>query len=89
MHKYAHLETDGVYLIREKAGGEVSLVDVMMETEHCVFLLCHADAEHTFWKKKSDVIAEIIEQMDEEQITTYENLFGDEDLSSSWFESEN
>lgn len=87
MNQYAHLETDGVYLIREKESDEIALVQVMMETERCIFLLCHGDVEKTYWKKKTDSIYEIIEQLTEDQVTQYENLWTDTDWSStSWFE---
>ena len=35
----------------------------------------HDDDESTFWRKKSDVLFEIVDELTEEQAEEYENLF--------------
>ncbi len=91
MHSYAELQSDGVYLIKEKENGDIALVQVMMETNYCIFLLCHGDVEKTYWKKKSDALHEVIEQLSEDKVTEYEELWEDDDElgGSKWYDNDN
>jgi DNA-directed RNA polymerase delta subunit len=79
MATYANLELDHFYLIRETEGGEITLVQVVLETAKS-FLLLHIDEiETTAWKKKDDFVFEIVEELPQEQVAEYEDLFEDDD----------
>jgi hypothetical protein len=79
MATYTNLSIDSYYLIREEEGGEITLVQPVMETNQCLLILQIDEIETTVWKKKDDTVFEIIEQLTEEQVAEYENLFEDED----------
>jgi len=89
MATYNELEQDGYYLIREKEGADIILVQPLMQTAQC-WLLTHIDEiEMTIWKKKDDIIFEIIEQLTDEQVFAYQQLFdGEEDDYSTWEDEE-
>ena len=80
MATYNDLQTDQYYLLQESETGPLSLVYVLMETEKAVFLELENGSETQVWKKKSDIIAEIVEELTEEQADEYESImFEDED----------
>ena len=79
MSTYASLRLNGFYLVREKEAEEIVLVQPIMETASCYLLLHHDDEETTFWRKKADQLAEIIEELTDEQLAEYENLFDDDE----------
>ena len=79
MPTYANLEVNGFYLVRETEEDEIILIQPVMETNECFLLLQYNDYETIFWRKKDDVLTEIIEELTDEQVEEYENLFEDED----------
>lgn len=81
MNTYSTLEMDEFYLIREKENSEIILVQTLMETEQCIFLLERGDNERSYWKKKTDVLFEILQQLTEEQIDEYEELWDNEETT--------
>ena len=83
MATYSNLELDHYYLIKETEDTDITLVQPVMETGEC-FLILHLDEiETTVWKKKDDDIAEIIEELSEEQVAEFESLFED-DEDDNW-----
>jgi hypothetical protein len=80
MTNYASLLLNKAYLIIENEGEEISLVQILMETSNCVLIEIHDDEETTFWKKKSDPIFELVEQLTDEQVAAYHELFEEEDF---------
>jgi len=79
MATYTNLSLDAYYLIRENEGGDITLVQPVMETGQCLLMLHIDEIETTVWKKKEDKLYEIIEELTEEQVAEYESVFGDED----------
>ncbi len=79
MAAYKNLELDHYYLIREEEGGEIALVQPVMETEKCFLILDIDEIETTHWKKKEDAIFEIVEELTEEQVEEYEAIFDEDD----------
>lgn len=79
MANYTDLLLDHYYLIREKEGGEITLIQVVLETAKSLLLLEIDEVESTFWKKKDDFVFEIVEELTPEQVAEYEDLFEDED----------
>ena len=50
-----------------------------MQTNSCVLVWEYKDpADGTFWKKKNDFIAEILEELTEEQLDDYESTLYDD-----------
>ncbi len=79
MPVFNDLSIEKKYLINEYDGDNVLLVEPIMKTESCVLILIHEDVESIVWKKLSDNIFEIIEELSEEKVEEYELLFEEDD----------
>ena len=79
MGVYAELQLNRFYLIKESEDDEITLIQPVMETNECYLVVGHDDYENTFWRKKDDEIFEIVDELTDEQVEEYENLFEEED----------
>jgi hypothetical protein len=79
MPVFNDLSIEKKYLINEYDGDNVLLVEPIMKTESCVLILIHEDVESIVWKKLSDNIFEIIEELSEEKVEEYELLFEEDE----------
>jgi hypothetical protein len=79
MATYANLELDHYYLIKETESEDITLVQPVLETVKTFLILQIDEVETTVWKKKDDVIFEVIEELTPDQVAEYEDLFEDED----------
>lgn len=85
MSTYATLQLNHFYLVIEKEGDDIALVQPRMETNDCVLITHHEDGEeYDFWRKKNDALFELIEELTDEQLAEYENLFDTEEGYSDW-----
>jgi hypothetical protein len=80
MTNYSNLVLDKAYLIIERESEEIALVQILMETEKCVLVEMHDDEATTFWRKKSDPIFEVIDELTEEQVEAYDELCAEEEM---------
>ncbi len=79
MPVFNDLSNEKKYLINEYDGDNVLLVEPIMKTESCVLILIHEDVESIIWKKLSDNIFEIIEELSEEKVEEYDLLFEEDE----------
>ncbi len=79
MKRYADLEINHFYLIIENEGENIVLVQPILETNECILLEHHDDFETSYWRKKADAIFEVVEELNNEQLAMYEDLFEDEE----------
>lgn len=82
MSTYAELQTEHFYLIIENEGEDIALLQPILETANCLLLENQDDYGNMYWKKKSDIIFEIVDELTDEQIAMYEDLYeenGEED----------
>jgi hypothetical protein len=79
MNAYSNLEIHQFYLVQEEEDAEITLIQPLLETDHCFFILQHGELENTFWKKKTDPIYEIIEQLTDEQAEDFQNIWEEDD----------
>ena len=79
MPVFNDLSIEKKYLINEYDGDNVLLVEPSMKTESCVLILIHEDVESIVWKKLSDNIFEIIEELSEEKVEEYDLLFEEDE----------
>ncbi len=85
MSTYSDLTIGRYYLITENEGEELVLVQPMMETSLAIFLILHdAEEEITYWRKKTDSIAEILEELSDEEALNYELLFDEDEADEDW-----
>jgi hypothetical protein len=75
MYSYALLETGCYYLIQEKEDLPIQLIQVTMESDHCVFVTVYGDEEVLNWKKKTDPILDIIELLSDEAVKEWQDLY--------------
>lgn len=78
MSVFNDLTLDKKYLINEFDGDVVLLVEPIMKTEFCVLLLIHENEETIIWKKLTDEIFEIIEELSENKSDEFDLLFEEE-----------
>ena len=79
MPVFNDLSIEKKYLINEYDGDKVLLFEPIMKTESCVLILIHEDVESIVWKKLSDNIFEIIEELSEEKVEEYDLLFEEDE----------
>lgn len=75
MYSYALLETSCYYLIQEKEDMPIQLIQVTLETDHCVFVTFYGDEEVLNWKKKNDPILDIIELLSDDAVKEWQDLY--------------
>lgn len=75
MYSYALLEKGCYYLIQEKEESPVSLIRVLMESDHCVFVARYGETETTDWKRKSDPVFDILELLDDKAVKEWESSY--------------
>lgn len=75
MYSYGLLETGCYYLIQEKQDQAVSLIKVMMESDHCMYLFTYDDQIVTGWKRKTDPIFDILECLSDAAVETWEKHY--------------
>ena len=86
MPVFNDLSLDKQYLINEFDGDQVLLVEPIMKTESCVLILIHEDVETFQWKKLSDDIFDIIEELSEEKSEEFEALSEEDEDDFEEFE---
>ena len=75
MYSYALLENGCYFLIQEKEDLSIQLIQLTLETDHCVFVTVYGDEEVLSWKKKTDPILDIIELLSDEAVKEWQDLY--------------
>jgi hypothetical protein len=75
MYSYALLESGCYYLIQEKEEMPIQLIQITLETDHCVFVTVYGEEEVLSWKKKTDQILDIIELLSDEAVKEWQALY--------------
>ena len=75
MYSYALLETGCYYLIQEKEDSPINLIQVAVETDHCLYVSKYNDEETMEWKRKTDSIFDIIELLSDDAVKEWETLY--------------
>ncbi len=75
MYSYALLETGCYYLIQEKEDSPIQLIQITMESDHCIFVTEYGEEELLGWKKKTDPIFDIIELLSDEAVKEWQTLY--------------
>lgn len=78
MANFSDLTLGNFYLIQENEGEEIALLEVLMFTDNAVLLMHHDDYETSYWRKKTDSIFEIVDELTDEQLDTYDELYEEE-----------
>ena len=75
MYSYALLEAGCYYLIQETETSPVSLIQVTMETDHCMYVSKYNNEELMEWKKKTDPIFDILELLGDDAVKEWESIY--------------
>jgi hypothetical protein len=75
MYSYALLEPGCYYLVQEKEETEVSLIQVNLATDHCLFVSKYGEEELMTWKKKEDPIFDILELLSDDAVKQWKDLY--------------
>jgi len=79
MYTYDLLEKGCHYLVREKEEDPITLIKVVVETDHCLFIQRFDDPTLTEWKLKKDVLSDIIECLTDEAVKAWEEHYTNQD----------
>ena len=88
MYSYALLEKNCYYLIQETEESPISLIKVNLETEQCMYVSKYADEQLNEWKKKGDLIFDILELVSDDKIKDWESIYNDNQGSYNYEEDE-
>lgn len=75
MYSYALLETGCYYLIQEKEESPIELIQVTIETDHCLYVSTYSEEESMSWKRKVDPIFDIIELLSDDAVKEWETHY--------------
>jgi hypothetical protein len=78
MANFSDLTVGNFYLVLENEGEQIALLEPLMQTENVVLLMHHDDYETSFWRKKNSSIFEIVDELTEEQLDSYDAIFEDD-----------
>jgi hypothetical protein len=80
---FEDLQPETYYLIREEAGAELKMVSVLMHTEKAVLIRSYLSTAEDFFKNKEDALEEILEELDDNMVLTFESLYLEEDIENN------
>ena len=75
MYSYGLLEPGCYYLVQEKKEAPVTLIKVTMESDHCMYVFQYDDELVTGWKRKTDIIHDIIECLTDSAVEQWEKHY--------------
>lgn len=81
MYSYGLLEPACYYLVQEKMDAAIELIKVTVETDHCMYVFKYKDELVTEWRKKSDVIFDILECLTDEKVEAWEKQYNNNEES--------
>ncbi|MCU0384594.1 MAG: hypothetical protein MUE38_01110 [Flavihumibacter sp.] len=87
MATYADLQPGNFYLLRSEKDTDIELISVLALTDKCMLLRSFGQIEEDFWKKRTDPIEEIVEELDYESASAVLSLY-DEEEEEEWEEEE-
>lgn len=81
MYSYAILEPECYYIIQEMEDkNELTLMQVKLETDNCMYVVKYQSEVISEWKRKSDPIFDIIELIGDEAVQKWSKAYyGNED----------
>jgi len=77
MYSYALLEPECYYLVQEKEDDALTLLQVKVETDNCMFVVKYGDDTINEWKRKSDPIYDIIELLSDAAVGDWRKVYFD------------
>lgn len=75
MYNYGLMESGRYYLVREYEQGPIQLLQVMMQTDHCLLYQRYGIPVELEWRMLTDPLQEIIECLSDEQVQQWQYCF--------------
>lgn len=78
MYSYSLLEPECYYVVQEtEESNELTLLQVKLETDNCMYVVKYKTEVVSEWKRKSDTIFDIIELISDEAIEAWSKAYYD------------
>ncbi len=88
MYSYELLEKGCYYLIQEREQDPVSLININLDTDQCMYVAKYSDTTNLEWKRKSDPIHDILELLGDEKVKDWQTIFNDNGGTYNYEEDE-
>jgi hypothetical protein len=75
MYSYALLEPGCYYLVQEKENEDLTLLQVKMISDHCMYIEKYKDQVMQEWKRKTDSIFDIVELLSDEAVQEWTKAY--------------
>lgn len=75
MYSYELLEPGCFYLIQEREDSPLTMIRVMVESDHCMYITSYGNEETVVWKRKTDRIHDIVELLSDNVVKQWESLY--------------
>lgn len=75
MYSYALLEPECYYLVQEKENEALTLLQVSIETDTCMYVLKFKEEETGVWKRKTDSIHDILELLSDAAVKKWKEVY--------------
>lgn len=75
MYSYALLEPGCFYLVQEKENESLTLLQVKVISDHCMYVEKYKENVVQEWKRKTDTITDIIELLSDEAVKEWTSAY--------------
>lgn len=84
MATYADLQPGNFYLLRDSEETDIEFVSVLALTDKCILLRSFGQVEEDFWKMRTDMIHQVIEELDYDSAAAILSLYDEEGEEGDW-----
>jgi len=75
MYSYALLEPGCYYLVQEKKNDKLTLLQVKVISDHCMYVEKYTETVLQEWKRKTDSIFDIIELLSDDSVKEWTSAY--------------
>jgi len=75
MYSYALLEPGCYYLVQEKENDKLTLLQVKVISDHCMYVEKYTETVLQEWKRKTDSIFDIIELLSDDSVKEWTSAY--------------
>ena len=77
MYSYDLLEPECYYLVQEKENDPLTLLQIKVKADSCIYVVKYKDDIVSEWKRKSDPIFEILELLSDKAVKNWKKVYYD------------
>ena len=81
MFSYELLEKECYYVVQLERGAELTLLQVKVITDNCLFIIQYNETAEMHWVRKTDEIFDIVECLSDEAAQQWLSVYNNEDAS--------